>query len=114
VAGLSHGATTFQAARFYCALAKGELVSPDSTRLMRSALSKPGLDHKFVKGLSAYDGLDLYRKSGSWKQFHADSMLVETQGGGAYVLVALAKDPAGSAWLEDLAAPLHRLALSLD
>jgi hypothetical protein len=30
------------------------------------------------------------------------------------VLVALAKDPAGSAWLEDLAAPLHRLALSLD
>ena len=113
VAGLSHGATTFQAARFYCALAKGELVSPESTRLMRSALANPGLNHKFVKGLSAYDGLNLYRKSGSWKQFHADSMLVESREG-AYVLVALAKDPAGSAWLEALAAPLHRLALSAD
>ena len=113
VAGLSHGATTFQAARFYCALAKGELVSPESTRLMRAALANPGLDHKFVKGLSAYEGLDLYRKSGSWKQFHADSMLVETRQG-AYVLVALAKDRRGSSWLEALAAPLHRLALSAD
>jgi len=113
VAGLSHGATTFQAARFYCALARGELVSPESTRLMRSALSNPGIDHKFVAGLADIEGLELYRKSGSWKGYHADSVLVET-GEDAYVLVALTDDPRGASWLEAMAAPLHRLAVSVD
>lgn len=113
VANLSHGATTFQAARFYCALVREELVSPESTRLMLSALSDPGIDHKFVRGLADYEGLDLYRKSGSWKVYHADSVLVEA-GDTTYVLVALANDPHGSEWLEAMAPPLHGLAISAD
>ncbi len=113
VANLSHGATTFQAARFYCALARGELVGPESTRLMRSALSNPGIDHKFVAWLSGLEGLELYRKSGSWKGYHADSVLVET-GEATYILVALTNDPRGVTWLEAMAEPLHRLAVSVE
>jgi beta-lactamase class A len=111
LAGLSHGATTYQVARFYCGLQRGELVSGESMQLMRDALSRPGIRHKFVKGLSDIDDLRLYRKSGTWRNFHADSALVESHDG-AYVMVALARSPQGSAWLEKLARAMHRLALA--
>jgi beta-lactamase class A len=111
LAGLSHGATTFQVARFYCGLEQGELVSPEQTELMRQAMIRPGIRHKFVKGLSGERGLRLFRKSGTWRDFHADSALVET-GDRSYVMVALAHSPQGSNWMERLARPLHRLAVS--
>jgi beta-lactamase class A len=109
--GLSHGATTFQVARFYCGLEFGELVSPEQTQLMRDAMSEPGIRHKFVKGLAGHDELQMFRKSGTWRDFHADSMLVEMDGQ-AYVMVALARNTRGSAWMEHLAEPLHQLATS--
>ena len=112
LAGLSHAATTFQVARFYCGLEFGELVSPEQTRLMRKAMSEPGIQHKFVKGLAGHDDLQMFRKSGTWRDFHADSMLVEVDGQ-AYVMVALARSKLGSAWMEYLAEPLHRLATSV-
>ena len=111
LAGLSHGATTFQVARFYCGLEQGELVGPDQIRLMREAMSEPGIQHKFVKGLAKHDDLQMFRKSGTWRDFHADSVLVET-GDQAYVMVALAHSKKGSIWMERLAEPLHQLALS--
>lgn len=110
--GLSHAATTFQVARFYCGLEFGELVSPEQTRLMREAMSEPGIEHKFVKGLAGHDDLQMFRKSGTWREFHADSVLVEMDGQ-AYVMVALARSALGSAWMEYLAEPLHRLATSV-
>lgn len=113
LAGLSHGATAFQAARFYYKLQNGTLVSPEQTKLMMEALSNPGIQHKFVKGLKAYPGLEIYRKSGSWKSYHSDSALVRTDGL-AYIIVALAHNPKGSTWLEHLAGPLHELAVSLN
>jgi beta-lactamase class A len=109
--GLSHGATTFQVARFYCHLHRGTLVSPEQDRMMLQALSRPGIEHKFVKGLSSVEGLELYRKSGTWRSFHADSVLVRS-GEHAYVLAALADDPEGETWLERLAQPLHDLAMA--
>jgi len=109
LANLSHGATTFQVARFYCGLRKGNLVSPKQAQLMRSALSEPGIQHKFVKGLAGHDELEMYRKSGTWRDFHADSALVETENE-AYVMVALAHSARGAAWLQHLAEPLHILA----
>jgi len=111
VSGLSHGATAFQAARFYYKLQNGTLVSPQQTQLMMEALSNPGIKHKFVKGLKNYPGLELFRKSGSWRDFHADSALVRSKGL-AYIMVALSHNPKGSVWLEKLAAPLHELAVS--
>ena len=107
--GLSHGATTYQAARFYCSLQRGTLVSPKATRLMLDALADPGIEHKFVKGLKRYEDIELFRKSGTWSTWHADSALVRA-GDDVYVIVGLAEDPQGGAWLERLAAPLHELA----
>ena len=106
VAGLSHGATAFQVARFYTMLESGSLLSPDLTRQMKDVLSRPGLHHKFVKGLESRPGIDIYRKSGTWRDFHSDSALVEA-GPYKYVLVGIAHDAQGGQWLERLAAPLH-------
>lgn len=111
LAGLSHGATAFQAARFYYKLYTRSLVSPAQSEMMLETLARPGISHKFVKGLEAYDGLGLYRKSGTWKSYHADSALV-TSNGHAYIMVALVHDAQGEEWLERLAAPLHELAVS--
>jgi beta-lactamase class A len=108
VAQLSHGATAYQVARFYCLLDAGALVSPELTTIMKEALSRPGIHHKFVKGLERVAGLTLYRKSGTWKEFHSDSVLVEA-GAHKYVMVGLARDPSGEDWLERLAEPLHEI-----
>jgi beta-lactamase class A len=110
LAGLSHGATAFQAARFYYKLHSGSLVSPEQSEMMLDVLSNSAISHKFVKGLAAYPDLDIYRKSGTWRTYHADSALVRTDGL-AYIMIALANNENGSKWLEKLAAPLHELAV---
>jgi len=106
VANLSHGATAYQVARFYTMLANDSLLSPDLNALMKETLSKPGIQHKFVKGLAGRPGVRIYRKSGTWKDFHADGALVEYRGY-KYVMVGIAKHRDGGKWLVKLAAPLH-------
>jgi beta-lactamase class A len=106
VAQLSHAATAFQVARFYYLLDAGALVGPALTAQMKDVLSHPGIQHKFVKGLLSRPGATVYRKSGTWHEFHSDSALVES-GGHKFVMVALARDDHGEQWLEQLAAPLH-------
>jgi len=105
---LSHGATAMQTARFYYMLEAGELVNPELTRLMKSMLSNPKIKHKFVKGLEGMPGVKIYRKSGTWQHWHADSALVEAEGR-KYILVALADDTHGGDWLAELAPAVHRL-----
>ena len=105
---ISHGATSMQVAKFYYLLESGQLVSPKLTVKMKEILSKPAINHKFVKGLAEHPKVKIYRKSGSWKQFHADSALVE-YGRYKYIIVGLAEDPRGGKWLTQLAAPLHKL-----
>jgi beta-lactamase class A len=105
---LSHGATAFQVARLYTMLATDQLLSPPMNALMKQVLSKPGIHHKFVKGLSERPGVEIFRKSGSWKNTHADSALVECQGR-RYVLVGIAEHPDGGEWLAKLAPALHDL-----
>ena len=108
---LSHGATAFQVARLYYLLARDALLSPRLNGMMKEALSNPGIHHKFVKGLESRPGVRIYRKSGTWKHFHADSALVE-YGNYRYIIVGLAEHPHGGDWLMRLAAPLHDLVLS--
>jgi beta-lactamase class A len=105
---LSHGATAYQVARLYWMLAAGKLLSPPMNALMKQILSEPGIHHKFVKGLDARPGAEIFRKSGTWKDFHADSALVAS-GGRRFVVVGIARHPDGGDWLERLAAPLHDL-----
>lgn len=106
---LSHGATALQTARFYYMLETGQLVNPRLTRVMKEMLSKPGIKHKFVKGLAGRDGVKIYRKSGTWRDWHADSAIVEVEGGYRYIIAALAKDGRGGQWLTHIASSLHGL-----
>jgi beta-lactamase class A len=112
LANLSHGATAFQVARFYYLLETGQLVSPEMSREMKTILSKPAIAHKFVKGLKSRPDAEIYRKSGSWRQYHADSALIE-HNGRRYIAVALAEDVRGGEWLSRLIVRLDDLILRL-
>jgi beta-lactamase class A len=104
VAGLSHGATALQVARFYHLLAHGRLVSRDRSRQMLGFLSNPGINHKFVRSLSERHARPgrVYRKSGTWKNWHADSVLVWEDGWRRYILVGLVESPQGEQILRSL------------
>jgi len=107
---LSHGATALQVARFYYMLETGQLVSPESSRKMKSILGNPGINHKFVKGLSN-TGAKIFRKSGSWRSYHADSALIE-HNGHTYIAVALANDPNGGEWMKKLIRGMDKIILA--
>jgi beta-lactamase class A len=103
---ISHGATALQTSRFYYLLETGHLLRPGLAREMKSMLGNPGIHHKFVKGLADYPGVRVFRKSGSWRHWHADSAIVE-DGASKYILVALAEDARGGQWMEDIARAVH-------
>jgi len=103
---LSHGATALQAARFYYLLETGQLVNAKLTAEMKEMLGNPGIHHKFVKGLEDHPEAKIYRKSGSWNKWHADSAIVESEGR-KYILVALAENPEGGRWLSNMIKPIH-------
>lgn len=95
--GLSHAASVEQVARFYTMLAYGKLVSENWSREMLKYLKDPEINHKFVKSLKRLaPDVNIYRKSGSWKQFHADSALVFGEEGRRYIIIALIEDSKGS------------------
>lgn len=108
VGNTSHGATARQAARFFVLLQKGMLVSPDASAQMKEILGDPGIRHKFVRGLGDRPGLNIYRKSGTWRDYHADAALVEDNGR-TYVAVGLARHADGSRLLEELIVSLDGL-----
>ncbi len=106
---LSHGATVLQTARFYYLMETGRLVSPEMSRQMKKILGNPGIHHKFVKGLEGNrPGSKIFRKSGSWRQYHADSAIVERDGR-RYIAVALAQDGSAGGWFPKLIVALDDL-----
>jgi beta-lactamase class A len=105
---LSHGATTLQTARFFTLLAQEQLVNVEWSRELKEILSKPGIQHKFVKGLSTTPGVSIYRKSGTWKNWHADAALIE-HNGKRYVAAALMDNPEGGKALERLIVGLDQI-----
>lgn len=108
---LSHGATAFQVARFYYMLETGRLVSPELSREMKGMLGDPGIRHKFVQGLLAgAPEARVYRKSGTWREWHADSAIVE-HAGRTYIAVALARNPNGGEWFTNLIVELDRIVM---
>ena len=109
---LSHGATAIQAARFYYLLETGQLVNEELTAEMKQMLSRPAINHKFVKGLKSRPAAKVYRKSGTWSRYHADSAIVE-DGEHKFIVVALAESSNGGKWLSDMIAPLHDLIVPL-
>jgi beta-lactamase class A len=109
---ISHGATAMQVARYYYFLETNRLVSAKLTKDMKEILSKPAINHKFVKGLkSVHPASEIFRKSGSWRQFHADSAIVERDGR-RYIAVAMAENPKGGHWLSQLIVEMDKLIFS--
>jgi len=108
IASLSHGATARQAARFFVLLDRGLLVSPDASREMKRLLGHPAIDHKFVRGLGRRPGATIYRKSGTWRDFHADAALV-VRPDARYVAAGLVHSRRGERVLQDLIVELDDL-----
>ena len=69
---LSHGASAIQAARFYYGYLNGTILDHKYLPLLKEMFGSPGIKHKFVKGVEGRD-VQVYRKSGTWGNFHADS-----------------------------------------
>ncbi|MDT8436258.1 MAG: serine hydrolase [Gemmatimonadota bacterium] len=107
--GVSHGATARQVARFLVMLDEGDLVSPWASAEMKRILGEPEIHHKFVRGLESRPSR-IFRKSGTWKQWHADAAIVE-RAGRKYVAVALLEGAGGGKVLSDLILRLDDLVM---
>ncbi|HXG27789.1 MAG TPA: serine hydrolase [Nevskiales bacterium] len=109
---ISHGATAYQVARFYYLMETGRLVSPEYSRQMKEIMGNPGIHHKFVKGLEeSHPDARIYRKSGTWREFHSDSAIVE-RAGRRYIAVALAEHRKGGEWLQKLIVAMDDIVFS--
>jgi beta-lactamase class A len=114
IKGISHAATATQVCRFYYLLAMGKLVSREKSREMLEILFNPGISHKFVKTLqNIAPRAMLFRKSGTWKGWHSDSVLVWGPGWRRYIAVALIEDKNGESILRNLIPELEAVLKSL-
>ncbi|KQC34505.1 MULTISPECIES: serine hydrolase [Nonlabens] len=106
IRGLSHAATTDAVAKFYYQLATGQLINKTRSKEMLDIMENPSLHHKFVNTLDRIaPDARLFRKSGSWKNWHSDSILVWGEDGRKYILVALIEDPNGEQIIRNLVQP---------
>lgn len=102
---LSHAASVTQVCRYYYLMANGKLVNEERSQQMLDIMEDPALHHKFVNTLDQVaPNATLHRKSGSWKTFHSDSVLVWGEDPNRrYILVALVNDPNGEVIIRNLA-----------
>ncbi len=103
----SHGATVRQCLRYYLMLEQGRLVNPQACERMKEIFASPELDYgntKFVAGLNGRD-VTMIRKSGTWRDWHADTARVE-HGGRVYLLAGLTHHSQGGQYLTRAAAAL--------
>lgn len=107
--GLSHAATTKQVCSFYYQLVMGNLVSEERSEEMLEIMEKPELHHKFVNTLERIaPQARLFRKSGSWKNYHSDSALVWGPKR-KYIIVALIDNDYGEQIIRNLVVPLENV-----
>lgn len=108
---LSHAASVTQVCRFYYLLANGKLVNEKRSKQMLSIMENPELHHKFVNTLNMIaPTARLFRKSGSWKTYHSDSILVwGKESNRRYILVALVDDPDGEQIIRNLVKPVEKV-----
>ena len=108
---LSHAATVAQVCKYYYLLANGKLVNNDRSKQMLDIMENPALHHKFVNTLDLIaPDARLFRKSGSWKNFHSDSILVwGKEVTRRYILVALIDDANGENIIRNLVVPVEKV-----
>jgi beta-lactamase class A len=70
---------------------------------MLADLVDPGIHHKFVAEIERRAPLaQIFRKSGTWRNYHSDSVLVQGPTWRNYILVALVEAENGEAILRGL------------
>lgn len=107
---ISHGANVDQVCRLYYRLAAGKIISPARSEQMLDILKDPLINHKFVKVLKQVaPDATLFRKSGTWKQWHADSVMVKGEKWRNYILVALVENKNGELILQKLVPTVESL-----
>ena len=101
--GLLQAATVHQVCRFYYLLAYGKLINPERSRQMLKILAFPDLHDKFVSRLEqAVPPNYLYRKSGEFRIWYSDSILVWDRTWRRYILVSLVEHQQGEEILRQL------------
>ncbi|NNE31099.1 MAG: hypothetical protein HKN40_01895 [Winogradskyella sp.] len=106
---LSHAATTKQVCSFYYQLVMGNLINDERSEDMLEIMKDPALHHKFVNTLDKIaPKADIYRKSGSWRNYHSDSALVWGPKR-RYIIVALIDNNFGEKIIRDLVVPLEKV-----
>lgn len=112
IKNLSHAASVKQVCKYYYMLAFGQLVSPERSKDMLGLLVDPELHHKFVSVLDRVaPTAKVYRKSGTWANWHADSALVWDKNR-RYIVVALAEDAGGETMLRELMVKIDNVLVS--
>ncbi len=108
---LSHAASVTQVCRYYYLLANGKLINKERSKQMLAIMENPALHHKFVNTLDKIaPNARLFRKSGSWRNYHSDSVLVWGEDPGRrYILVALIDDPGGEQIIRNLVRPVEKV-----
>ncbi|HNP65550.1 MAG TPA: serine hydrolase [Woeseiaceae bacterium] len=100
---ISHGATATQVCRVFYLLSEGRLISPERSEQMLADLVDPHLHHKFVSQVEALaPDARMYRKSGTWKQWHADAIMVRGTLWRDYILVGLVESEKGESILRQV------------
>jgi len=108
--GLSHAASATQVCRFYYMLAYGRLINCERSIEMLEILKDPMLHHKFVNVLDhVCPNADVYRKSGTWRTYHSDSVLVIGDAWRSYILVALVDDVEGGRLVKEVISKVDRM-----
>mgnify|MGYP002639746951 CR=1 FL=1 len=112
--GLSHAATVSQVCRFYYLMAFGRLVSHEKSLEMLDLMVEPKLHHKFVNSLDKLvpDAI-VFRKSGTWKEYHSDSILVWGPVWRRYILVGLIEDENGEQILRNIVPVVEEILQSM-
>jgi len=112
--GLSHAATVSQVCRFYYLMAFGKLVSYDRSAEMLELMVDPEIHHKFVNTLDKLEPeAIIFRKSGTWKEWHSDSILVWGPKWRRYILVGLIEDYRGEKILRNVVPVVEEVLQSL-
>jgi beta-lactamase class A len=107
---ISHGATATQVCRFFYLIAEGRLINSERSAQMLADLADPHLHHKFVSQVEerAPDA-QLYRKSGTWKQWHSDAIMVRGSQWRDYILVGLVESQNGERVLRQVLPAMEEL-----
>jgi beta-lactamase class A len=107
---ISHGATATQVSRFFYLLNSGRPINAHRSAQMLEDLVDPQLHHKFVSQIEARaPDAKIYRKSGTWKQWHADAVMVRGAHWRDYILVGLVESASGESILREVLPAIEEL-----